>query len=296
MKKLLIMTMLIMTAMVSRVDGASDDAAIEKAFRSAAESIPLDRRKSVVDAKASDLIKRYGEQITSNLEANILSHDPRDRYLALAAIIKLDNKQSVADALTNAVLLSDSLTRMDIVSTIAEMPETNVIDIAKKIIEKATTEEVTTAVLPLFGLTGDENTITYLMKYKNAGASDYFKNAFRDAEKKLRYRMSLNSVDRKEWDKQALPFWQISFYYIMAITEEIEYFKEARILKAEGHKFSLAFLRYQLEEGHPLAAAIMGVQREQSAQDLLSSHLNDQGAMQEVCRTALGLINESDKP
>lgn len=252
--------------------------------------------KEMTETKAAALATKYGTKLLPLLSKEILSRNGQARSLAKLTLLRIEDKQRLMGIYCDAAQRADGLVLKDIISGISDMPNANVLEAAKRLTQESVPEETRISILPLLGIFGDKDTLSYLEALEKGSSSETFKKSLAVTKEQLKYRLSLNNAARQEWDAQAIAYWRIPRDVEMMRGVTVEYFRKARMLKERGYHFSLLFLRYQLEKGDPLAAAIIGVQKDKAGRKDLEQALKQKGVMGDVCHSAMSSLDTSIRP
>ena len=248
------------------------------------------------------LVEKYGTALIEPMKKLVVEEKIhyQQRNFPLAVLVRLGKSEPVKQAFLELIKNPNYPIRRDSLYMSAKIDKETAGDIAVEAINTTDDPMVKETIVPLLGVIDDPNMLS-ILKELERDDSQYkpLKEAARQAREYLEHRLNLaTEEERKSWERQAFVYWllpkEVEERRYRAM--ETEYYKQAELMAERGHRFSLDFLRYHLSRNDPLAAAIIGFQKEKDAiEDLKMCLQGDKGEkrmLKSVCRGAIRMIEK----
>jgi hypothetical protein len=244
---------------------------------------------------ASCLIVGRGQYHVAFLKEQALRNDRAARRVALRAMIRNDDRPAILGALFSLGTSENYWVREDAVTAISRLPRKELLAVADNLVRQSSSPAAKISAFSLLTVFGEEPDLSIASEIERECANPALKKDLSYAKAELEYKLSLSEAQRRAWEDQAVPYWRVlrevpDFHSIVH-----KYVFSAQRLYNLGNRFTLPFLRYHLDRGDPLAAAIIAVQNETSAMQDLEKHLSDKGMMYDVSRQAIAMMKKANR-
>ncbi len=259
-------------------------------------------RHEQIEAEAERLVEKYGMELVEPM--TFLASDGRSgtKRLGLAVLVKLGDSEPVKKSFQRLISGESPQHRLAVFA-LARLDKDSARDVALSALPMSS-KTVKILIIQLLGVIGDANTVAILRDIEQTGdENEQLKETAHQARTYLEYRMNLPAKEAREsWAEQALAFFlgpgETNPYGYR--TQYMYFCQAAEYLAGQNHQFSINFLRYHLDRKEPLAAAIIGCQREVDALEDLKKCLSEEYGNEEQefklsCRWAYRRIQKSNE-
>ncbi len=244
-------------------------------------------RSRQLEREAEQLARKHGARAVDALKRKAAKRDK----LAFLTLAKLGAEKAVKQAFYELATSTDTNVRGDAMVSLTYLPAEAVRSVATRLAVNPKHRDNPAMAIELLGLMGNEATVSLLDELSKDSENRSLLEMAASAKEAIRERLKRHGREAVPWGlDEEVEYWRHTREIPQCITEELSFLQKAEQLNRSGYRFSLPFLQFRLQRGDPLAAAIMGMQKEEGAVASLAAHAHKGGVFGQMCRFALGAI------
>lgn len=240
---------------------------------------------------AQQLAERLPPEAIPVLKGQIHSKRRAAPMLAALTLAKMHRKEAAVSALRSLTSQMSPTGRHVAITAIGYLPAQKLRKTSAQLVVEAQEGEIRAQFLELLSIVGDRDSLRVLEEIRGKDENRYVQAALKHGVPLLKYKLQLKDKGEKsEWERKALTYWRIKRDPCLHRNRRVCIVQYAeRIAEQEG-KLPLPFLMNRFRAGDPVAAELIGMQKETAAIIDLKPHVGDETEIGSLARHTLGLI------